>query len=87
MNPIAWYCPVCKKFDLADAKEPMAKPEHIPYRGVDVGSCKGVMIPLYDCSVCPDNPENHYCPICRQEAKEKRNGKNTRKRGIIFNRS
>ncbi len=46
-NPIiAWGCPVCKKFDWADAPTPLAKPEHIPYRGVDLGTCKGKMIPL-----------------------------------------
>jgi hypothetical protein len=25
----------------------MATPEHRPYRGVDIGTCDGVMIPLY----------------------------------------
>ena len=41
-----WYCPKCNKFDFANSKECIAKPEHIPYRGVDMGSCKGEMIPL-----------------------------------------
>ena len=43
----AWYCPVCRKIDLIEAKEPMAKPEHVPHRGVDIGTCKGIMISLY----------------------------------------
>ena len=43
---VAWYCPVCHKFDLADIKEQLAKPEHISYRGIDLGNCKGKMIPL-----------------------------------------
>lgn len=46
VDPIAWYCPVCKKFDLAEVKKPMAMPEHIPHRGHDIGCCKGKMIPL-----------------------------------------
>jgi len=58
MRPKAWYCPVCKKFDLADIEKPMAKPEHVPYRGVDIGSCNGEMIPLYDCKGCEFNPDN-----------------------------
>jgi len=58
MKPIAWYCPVCKKFDLVDAKEQMAKPEHVSHRGVDIGSCKGTMIPLYDCKDCPLKKDN-----------------------------
>ena len=44
-HPIAWYCPVCKKFDMIGT-EPLAKPEHIPHRGFDIGSCKGKMIKL-----------------------------------------
>lgn len=52
MNPKAWYCPVCGKFDLMDSEEPMARPEHVPYRGIDIGTCKGEMIPLYDCKDC-----------------------------------
>ena len=47
MQPTAWYCPVCKKFDLADVEKPLATPEHIPYRGIDIGECKGKIIPLY----------------------------------------
>ncbi len=46
-RPYMWYCPVCKKYDLAGVKENLASPEHIPYRGVDIGSCKEEMIPLY----------------------------------------
>ena len=48
MKPKAWYCPICNKFDLANVKEVMASPEHVPHRGVDIGNCSGVMIPLYD---------------------------------------
>ncbi len=48
MKPRAWYCPICKKFDLADVKESLAAPEHVPHRGVDIGNCKGKMIPLYE---------------------------------------
>jgi len=60
MKPKAWYCPKCKKFDLADVKEPLASPNHVPHRGVDIGNCDGVMIPLYDCNDCkkPDNQTN-----------------------------
>jgi hypothetical protein len=47
LRPYAWYCPVCKKFDIAHEKEQMAKPEHIAHRGVDIGSCNGRMIRLY----------------------------------------
>lgn len=46
-EPIAWACRTCNKIDWADAKEQLAKPEHISHRGVDIGSCKGKMIPLY----------------------------------------
>lgn len=59
MRPIAWYCPVCKKFDLASIKEAMAFPEHVPHRGVDIGSCRGTIIPLYDCQSCLNNPVNN----------------------------
>ncbi len=48
MKPKAWYCPVCKKFDLADVEEQMAKPEHVSHRGYDIGTCKGTMILLYE---------------------------------------
>lgn len=41
-----FFCPVCYKFDFPSG-EPLAKPEHIPYRGIDVGECKGKMIKLY----------------------------------------
>ncbi len=46
-EPIAWACKVCNKMDWADSKEQLAKPEHRAYRGVDIGECKGEMIPLY----------------------------------------
>lgn len=43
----AWYCPLCKKIDLVDTKEYEASPEHIPYRGMDIGDCSETMIKLY----------------------------------------
>ena len=46
-KPFAWYCPKCKKFDIASAEEQLASPEHVSHRGVDIGSCKGEMISLY----------------------------------------
>ena len=48
MKPKAWYCPKCKKFDLADVKENLASPEHVPHRGFDIGDCEEEMIPLFD---------------------------------------
>lgn len=42
-----WICPVCKKFDLASTEERMGAPEHVPYRGIDIGKCKGNMIDAY----------------------------------------
>lgn len=47
-KPIAWACRLCNKIDWADTKEQTAKPEHISHRGVDIGDCKGKMIPLYE---------------------------------------
>lgn len=46
-RPVSWKCPVCGKSDYADTDENTAAPEHIPYRGVDVGSCDGVMVAIY----------------------------------------
>lgn len=46
-KPIAWGCKTCNKIDWADSKEQLAKPEHISYRGIDLGNCKGKFIPLY----------------------------------------
>ena len=46
-TPTYWYCPTCGKWDSPRVSEPMATPEHQPYRGVDVGTCEGIMIPLY----------------------------------------
>lgn len=45
---VAWACKTCNKVDWADSKEQLAKPEHVPYRGIDLGTCKGKFIPLYD---------------------------------------
>jgi hypothetical protein len=45
---VAWGCKTCNKIDWVDSKEALAKPEHIPHRGVDIGSCKGKMIKLYE---------------------------------------
>lgn len=46
-KPVAWGCRTCFKFDWADCAEPLADPEHVPYRGVDIGKCPGKMVPLY----------------------------------------
>ena len=46
-RPYAWVCRTCGKIDFADVDEPMAVPEHRPYRGIDLGTCDGEMIPLY----------------------------------------
>ena len=46
-QPTYWYCPTCGKWDSPRVSEPMAAPEHQPYRGVDIGTCKGTMIFLY----------------------------------------
>ena len=46
-KPIAWACRTCSKIDWADSESNLAKPEHISYRGADIGTCKGVMVPLY----------------------------------------
>ncbi len=46
--PTAWACRTCNKIDWADTDEKLAKPEHIPYRGIDLGECKGTMIQLYE---------------------------------------
>lgn len=45
---IAWGCKTCNKIDWVDVKEPLAKPEHIPHRGFDIGKCKGKMVSLYE---------------------------------------
>jgi len=47
---IVWACPVCKKVDFKSEIEQSARPEHISYRGIDIGSCTGNMIPLYSLS-------------------------------------
>ncbi len=47
-KPIAWGCKTCNKIDWADTKEQLAKPEHVSHRGVDIGTCKGKFIPLFD---------------------------------------
>ena len=47
-EPIAWGCKTCLKFDWKHIKKQLAKPEHIAYRGCDIGGCNGKMIPLYD---------------------------------------
>ena len=44
---IAWGCRACNKIDWVDDNEAKAMPEHIPYRGMDIGKCKGKMIKLY----------------------------------------
>ena len=46
-QPTLWYCPVCNKYDIPGDHICRAAPEHRSYRGIDVGDCKGAMIPLY----------------------------------------
>lgn len=43
----AWLCRKCGKGDWADIDEQLAKPEHVCHRGIDLGECKGEMVPLY----------------------------------------
>ena len=38
-KPIAWGCKTCNKIDWADKEEQTAKPEHVCYRGTDIGVC------------------------------------------------
>jgi hypothetical protein len=47
-EPIAWACRTCNKIDWVDSKEQLAQPEHVSYRGVDIGNCVGKMVKLYD---------------------------------------
>ena len=46
-RPTAWACRKCGKFDWADTDEQLAQPEHVSYRGIDLGTCGGQMVPLY----------------------------------------
>jgi len=46
-QPTYWHCSICGKWDSPKISKPMATPEHRPYRGVDIGTCKGTMILLY----------------------------------------
>ncbi len=46
-EPTYWFCPTCGKWDSPRVSKPMATPEHRPYRGIDLGTCKGTMITLY----------------------------------------
>lgn len=49
-RPTAWACRTCGKIDWADTNEQLAAPEHVSYRGVDIGTCAangGKMVPLY----------------------------------------
>ncbi len=62
-KPVAWGCKTCNKFDWAGIKKQLAAPEHISYRGVDIGSCNGEMIPLYSSPIAKkgekyDKPSN-----------------------------
>jgi len=47
-RPTAWACRTCNKVDWEIEEECMARPEHVSYRGVDIGTCEGKFIPLYD---------------------------------------
>ncbi len=71
MKPTAWYCPKCKKFDLADVKRAMASPEHVPHRGVDIGNCTGEMIPLYASQPNKSTGQAEVCPFCDKMAIDK----------------
>lgn len=50
-RPDGWVCRICLKVDFADTEEQLAKPEHVAYRGVDLGKCKGKFLPFYFCDV------------------------------------
>lgn len=47
-KPVAWGCRTCNKIDWRDSEKSLAAPEHVAYRGYDIGCCKGVFVPLYD---------------------------------------
>ena len=47
MVPGAWGCHTCDKFDWNDDRPGRAQPEHVSYRGVELRSWRGRMIPLY----------------------------------------
>lgn len=47
-KPTAWGCRTCNKIDWYDSEKSLAAPEHVSYRGCDIGCCKGTFIPLYD---------------------------------------
>jgi len=44
---VAWGCRTCNKIDWVNNSKQLAKPEHVAYRGIDVGTCKGEMIKLF----------------------------------------
>jgi len=44
---VAWGCRICNKIDWVGAEKCSAKPEHVPHRGYDIGSCEGEMLKLY----------------------------------------
>ena len=46
-TPSYWICPVCGKWDSSETDAQLASPEHRTYRGIDLGSCKGIMISLF----------------------------------------
>lgn len=46
-RPTYWYCPTCGKWDSPRVTAAMASPEHVSHRSIDIGTCKGTMIPLY----------------------------------------
>ena len=41
-NEKIWHCDRCHELDCSERKF-NAAPNHIPYRGVDIGECKGIM--------------------------------------------
>ncbi len=38
-----WVCPVCGLIDHSDTEKALAFPNHVPYRGSDIGHCVGQM--------------------------------------------
>ena len=45
-RPIAWACRACNKISWADVDGNDASLEHVSYRGMDIGTCKGKMVKL-----------------------------------------
>lgn len=63
---VGWVCQVCGKYDTLEGT-PKAKPEHVPHRGYDIGSCPGVMEKVYRVK-----SENHGGLMDEESQEEKR---------------